>query len=321
MPPVDAPQPDAVDARDAEGEAAAVLQAPMLQTLLGDNFAQIRAQQPTVSMGIAIIDSGIEPGPDFGDRITAFYDFTHGDIRAAAPSDEYGHGTHVAGLAASKYVGVDPSARLIGLKVLDGQRPGQFRRRAARHRVRDRQQGPAQHSGAEPLAGPSDLRARGHRPDGAGRGSRRAGGPGGGGVGRQLRPQSRDTALPGYAGIASPGNAPSAFSIGAVRTFNTATRDDDQIALFSSRGPSWYDGFAKPDFSAPGQNLLSVAAAGSTLRIGAGSAREYRQLHAPERHQHGRRRGQRLRGAGAADQSDAHAERAEGRASNIRRLM
>ena len=74
------------------------------------------------------------------------------------------------------------------------------------------------------------------------------------------------TGLPGYAGVLSPGNSPSAFSIGAVRTFNTVSRDDDRIALFSSRGPTWYDGFAKPDFSAPGQNLLSVAAAGSVLR-------------------------------------------------------
>src|SRR5206468_12006529 len=115
---------NAPSAREAEGQAAAALQAPMLQTLLGDDYEQIRQQVSTNSLGIAIIDSGIEPGPDFGDRITAFYDFTQGDVRAAAPSDEYGHGTHVAGLAASRYVGVDPSARLIGLKVLNGQGQG-----------------------------------------------------------------------------------------------------------------------------------------------------------------------------------------------------
>src|SRR5439155_21803746 len=75
------------------------------------------------------------------------------------------------------------------------------------------------------------------------------------------------TGQPGYAGIASPGNSPSAFSVGAVRTFNTVTRVDDRIAPYSSRGPSWYDGFAKPDFVAPGDNLLSVAAANSALRL------------------------------------------------------
>ena len=52
-----------------------------------------------------------------------------------------------------------------------------------------------------------------------------------------------------------------------MRSFNTVTRADDRVAPYSSRGPSWYDGFAKPDCVAPGENLLSVAAAGSTLRL------------------------------------------------------
>ena len=50
-------------------------------------------------VGIAIVDSGIAPSADFGSRITAFYDFTQGGI-ATAPYDDFGHGTHVAGLAA-----------------------------------------------------------------------------------------------------------------------------------------------------------------------------------------------------------------------------
>ena len=44
-----------------------------------------------------MLDSGIYPSADFGNRITAFYDFTQGGI-ASAPYDDYGHGTHVAGL-------------------------------------------------------------------------------------------------------------------------------------------------------------------------------------------------------------------------------
>ena len=77
-------------------------------------------------IGIAIIDSGIAPVADLASRITAFYDFTNGqDAVAEAPNDAYGHGTHVAGLAAGngsrsngQYGGVAPNARLIGLKVL-----------------------------------------------------------------------------------------------------------------------------------------------------------------------------------------------------------
>src|SRR5256885_6132994 len=51
-------------------------------------------------VGVALIDSGIEPSADFSGRIAAFYDFTRGGI-AATPYDDYGHGTHVAGLIGS----------------------------------------------------------------------------------------------------------------------------------------------------------------------------------------------------------------------------
>ena len=64
----------------------------------------------------------------------------------------------------------------------------------------------------------------------------------------------------GYAGVASPGNAPSGIAVGSVKTFDSVTPEDDRIAPYSSRGPSWCDGYVKPDISAPGDNLLSVAA-------------------------------------------------------------
>ena len=45
----------------------------------------------------------------------------------------------------------------------------------------------------------------------------------------------------------------------------TRRRGDDRIANYSSRGPTWFDGEAKPDVAAPGHNLLSVAARSSVL--------------------------------------------------------
>src|SRR5438067_10468952 len=48
-------------------------------------------------VGVAVIDSGLEMSSEFSNRVTAFYDFTNGASAAATPSDEYGHGTHVAG--------------------------------------------------------------------------------------------------------------------------------------------------------------------------------------------------------------------------------
>src|SRR5207244_192374 len=69
----------------------------------------------------------------------------------------------------------------------------------------------------------------------------------------------------GYGGILVPGNAPSAFTVASAKTQGTINPDDDLIANYSSRGPSWFDGFAKPDFAAPGQSLAAPAAPGSYL--------------------------------------------------------
>jgi len=69
----------------------------------------------------------------------------------------------------------------------------------------------------------------------------------------------------GYAGITSPGNAQSAITVGAAMTQDTVTRADDGVAPYSSRGPTWYQGLAKPDLVAPGHRLASDAAIGSTL--------------------------------------------------------
>src|ERR1051325_6901692 len=56
-------------------------------------------------LGVAIIDSGIAPVADFEGRISAFYDFTNGQGGVpTTPVDGYGHGTHVAGLAAGSGV-------------------------------------------------------------------------------------------------------------------------------------------------------------------------------------------------------------------------
>jgi serine protease AprX len=236
-----------------------------------DDYQQVNAFGYSVtsgggSIGVGVIDSGIEPGVDFGDRITAFYDFTQGDVRAVAPNDGFGHGTHVSGLIASQFVGIAPNARLIGLKVLNeaGQGTTENVVRAIEFAIANRAQLGINvlnlslgHPIFEPAATDPLVQAVEHA-------SR---------VGLTVVVSAGNFGMnpknghPGYAGIASPGNSPSALSVGATRTLNTVTREDDRVAPYSSRGPSWYDGFAKPDVVAPGDNLLSIAAAGSKLRL------------------------------------------------------
>ena len=45
----------------------------------------------------------------------------------------------------------------------------------------------------------------------------------------------------------------------------TPTRVDDQIASYSSKGPTAIDHIVKPDLVAPGNRLVSLRVAGSTL--------------------------------------------------------
>src|SRR5262249_55808180 len=74
-----------------------------------------------------------------------------------------------------------------------------------------------------------------------------------------------------YGRIHSPGNEPSALTVGAANTFGTDGRADDVITTYSSRGPTrsyWidayggkhYDNLIKPDLVAPGNKIIGAAA-------------------------------------------------------------
>ena len=76
-----------------------------------------------------------------------------------------------------------------------------------------------------------------------------------------------------WGGITSPGNHPSAITVGAVDTHGTAKRSAHTVAPYSSRGPTRFDLVLKPDLVAPGSGVISAEAAASYL------ARTY-----PERH-------------------------------------
>jgi serine protease AprX len=70
---------------------------------------------------------------------------------------------------------------------------------------------------------------------------------------------------PVLGGIASPGNSPYAITVGATNTFATASRDDDEVTTYSSRGPTKWDNYAKPDLAAPGNKIISLEAANSYI--------------------------------------------------------
>src|SRR5207248_8613141 len=67
--------------------------------------------------------------------------------------------------------------------------------------------------------------------------------------------------------ITSPANSPWPITVGAMKTETTPVRGDDLIASYSSKGPSVIDHFVKPDIVAPGNRVVSLRAAGSTLDL------------------------------------------------------
>jgi subtilisin family serine protease len=69
----------------------------------------------------------------------------------------------------------------------------------------------------------------------------------------------------GYGGITSPGNAPSAITVGALDFGGTQTLADDFVAPYSSRGPTWYDAMAKPDVVVAGHRLAGLTGKSTSL--------------------------------------------------------
>lgn len=233
------------------------------------------------TVGVAVIDSGIAPVPDIVGRITAFYDFTAGGI-ATWPADDYGHGTHVAGLIAGSgllshgaYPGIAPEVRLIGMKVLDADGAGytsdvidaiDFAIANQRSLGIDIINLSLGHPILEPAATDPLVQAV-ERAAAAGIVVVTSAGNFG---------ESKDTMRAGFGGITSPGNAPSALTVGAVNTRSTVNRGDDSVPSFSSRGPTWFDGAIKPDVVAPGVDLFAASNPASTL--GRRSASPYLSL-------------------------------------------
>ena len=224
-------------------------------------------------VGIAVIDSGITSwhddltGGGSPQRVDSFVDFVNGRDTAY---DDYGHGTHVAGIIAGNGMdssgarsGVAPNARLIVLKALDGTGRGRVSDViAALHYV-------LQNKEALNIRVVNMSVATGvyesYDDDPLTRAARRvvragvvvvaaSGNYGHDSQGRII-----------YGGVTAPGNAPWVLTVGASSHMGTVDRSDDRIAGFSSRGPTAIDLAAKPDLLAPGVGIESLSDPGSAF--------------------------------------------------------
>ena len=77
--------------------------------------------------------------------------------------------------------------------------------------------------------------------------------------------RNNSKATPGYGTISSPGNDPYAITVGAMKDVKTMSRGDDQMASYSSKGPTLFDQVAKPDLVAPGNKIIAALPTGLGL--------------------------------------------------------
>ncbi len=234
-------------------------------------------------IGVAVIDSGIASWHDdltpshlsfnrsqylYGlQRVAKFVDFVNG---RSLPYDDNGHGTHVSGIilgngadSNGEKSGAAPDATLVSLKVLDQNGVGTISniiaamdwvvRNAQTYNIRvvNLSVGAAVQESyfTDPLTlAAKRLTDRGIVVVAAA-----------GNLGKNGNGDSQ------WGGITAPGNAPWVLTVGASSTMGTFARGDDQLARFSSSGPTAFDYGAKPDLVAPGVGTMSLAAPGSTL--------------------------------------------------------
>jgi serine protease AprX len=219
-------------------------------------------------VGVAIIDSGsaaylddLSDGWNGGPRVDQFVDFVNGRKKAY---DDYGHGTHVAGIIAGNgfdsgglRAGIAPAARLIVLKVLDDSGQGRISdviaaidyAIAQKDNFNIRVINLSVATGVYEPYDVDPLTLAAQRAVNAGIVVVAAAGN----YGRAPQGGTR------YGGITAPGNAPWVLTVGASSHMGTIDRADDTIAAFSSRGPTAINYGAKPDVVAPGVGIESLS--------------------------------------------------------------
>jgi serine protease AprX len=223
-------------------------------------------------VGIAILDSGIASHTALDTRVVAHVNLVSSDLNGSG--DPFGHGTHVAGIAggnrtAATYVttafngGSGPAVKLIDVRVLGADGSGLTsdviagidwvvaHRATYNIRIINLSLG---HPVTEPSATDPLCQA-----------VARAVAAGVTVVASAGNYGLTAAGQPVLGGITSPGNSPLAITVGAIDTKGTVDASDDEVAPYSSKGPTAFDGAVKPDVVAPGTRITSLVAQNSYI--------------------------------------------------------
>jgi len=246
-------------------------------TAVEDQVAASQYGYDGTGIGVAVIDSGIAAHPDLNNangvsRVVYSQSFVTAD---ATTPDRYGHGTHVAGLIggsgassgssngySATYAGMAPNVNLINLRVLDQNGNGNDSGVIAAIQQAIALQSTYNIRVISMSLGRPIFESYTLDPvDQAVEAAWQAGIV----VVAAAGNSGRYAPTNGFGTIGVPANDPSVITVGATMTEQTATRVDDKIASYSSKGPTAIDHIVKPDLVAPGNRLVSLRVAGSTL--------------------------------------------------------
>ncbi len=242
-------------------------------------------------IGIAILDSGVRQSHhafldtsspnNLKSRIVASVNFYSGDAKKIT-DDAYGHGTHVAAIAAGNshvangaYTGIAPQANIINVRVLGNDGSGSTSDAlAAIHWIIKHR---AEYNIRVMNFSMGAVAVDSYTKDPLCKAAERAWKKGivvvaaAGNSGKDERGRKI------YGAIHSPGTDPTVITVGAVNTFGSDGRSDDGVATYSSRGPTrgsteegesgkkHFDNIIKPDLVAPGNKIISAEAVNSSL--------------------------------------------------------
>jgi serine protease AprX len=244
-------------------------------------------------VGIALIDSGLQGRPDLNPtskgssaRIVYNASFLPSTLSYfTSTNDDYGHGTHVAGILAGNgsmsecarctrnFIGIAPNANIINLRVLDAGGNGTDSSvinaiGAAISLAKTYNIKVINLSLGRPIYESYTLDPLCQAVESAWKR----------GIvvvvaaGNNGRDNSHGTN--GYGTIAAPANDPYVITVGAMKDMRTITRTDDLIASYSSKGPTLLDYVVKPDIVAPGNRVISLIQAGSYIYQNSSSVNE-----------------------------------------------
>src|SRR5256714_8582366 len=206
-------------------------------------------------VGVAVIDTGINPVGDLAGKVVGGIDLTAEQNNL----DGYGHGTFVAGLIAGSGAashgavkGMAPDVHLVSVKIAGADGPADLVRLIA---------------GLDLVATTRDvfgprvvtlslaLDSTGPRNNPVDVAVERVWNSG-------VVVVTAAGNTPGT--VTTPGDDPYVITAGSSDDHTTPTIGDDTLAAFSGMGPT-ADGFAKPDFVAPGKSVVSLRSPGSTI--------------------------------------------------------